>query len=201
VGSLPEACGMSPGAGSDRSHPMRINFVQPQWRRHSCSSVGPLPEVLGLCSRGCAPATLKPGRRYLCSSADALGSGAWDSLAWRLGKGDLVHPARFHSLLPESYPQAPRAIRTFDEALAAVAPKREKARRRCGRATGHRADRRTRCVGVEFDPQLAHRSAYPASSLCWLPSRAMMRVAMRSSMTESGSRSSPRIVRTPTRPA
>ena len=45
------------------------------------------------------------------------------------------------------------------------------------------------------------RSAYPASPSCWWPSWAMMRVAMRSSMTESGSRISPRTVRTPTRPA
>ncbi len=92
------------------------------WSVERVYAGGPLPEVLALRSRGCAPATLKPGRRYLFSTADALGPGAWDSLAWRLGKGDLVRPARFRSLLPESYPQAARAIKTFDEALAAVAP-------------------------------------------------------------------------------
>ena len=45
-------------------------------------------------------------------------------MAWRLGKGDRVRPARFRSLPtgPEFYPQVARAIKSFDEALAAVAP-------------------------------------------------------------------------------
>ena len=83
---------------------------------------GPLPEILTLRSQGCAPVTLKPGRRYLFSTSHPLGPGAWDSVAWRLGKGDRVRAARFRSLLPESYPQEARAIKTFAEALAAVAP-------------------------------------------------------------------------------
>jgi hypothetical protein len=80
--------------------------------------------VLSLRSQGCASVTLKPGDRYLFSTADPLGPGAWNSVAWRLGKGDRVHPARFRSLPagPEFYPQVARAIKSFDEALAAVAP-------------------------------------------------------------------------------
>jgi hypothetical protein len=92
------------------------------WSVERVYAGGPLPEVLWLRSRGCAPVTLEPGRRYLFSTADPLGPGAWDSLAWRLGKGDRVRPARFQSLLPEPYPKEVRAIKTFDEALAAVAP-------------------------------------------------------------------------------
>jgi hypothetical protein len=92
------------------------------WSVERVYAGGPLPEVLTLRSRSCAPVTLKPGRRYLFSTADALGPGVWDSVAWRLGKGDRVHPAPFRSSLPELYPQAARAITTFDEALAAVAP-------------------------------------------------------------------------------
>lgn len=92
------------------------------WSVERVYAGGPLPEVLALRSRSCAPVTLKPGRRYLFSTADAFGPGAWDSVAWRLGKGDRVGPARFLSLLPGSYPQVARAIKTFDEALAAVAP-------------------------------------------------------------------------------
>jgi hypothetical protein len=92
------------------------------WSVERVYAGGPLPEVLALRSRACAPVTLKPGRRYLFSTADPLGSDASDSVAWRLGEGEGVHPALFGGSLPESYPQAARAIKTFDEALAAVAP-------------------------------------------------------------------------------
>ncbi len=92
------------------------------WSVERVYAGGPLPEVLALRSRGCAPVTLKPGRRYLFSTADVLGPGAWDSVAWRLGKGDRVHPAPFRDSLPELYLQEARAIKTFDEALAAVSP-------------------------------------------------------------------------------
>ncbi len=92
------------------------------WSVERVYAGGPLPEVLTLRSRGCAPVTLEPGRRYLFSTANAPGPGAWDLLAWRLGQEDRVKPAPFLSLLPEAYPQEARAIKTFDEALAAVAP-------------------------------------------------------------------------------
>jgi len=92
------------------------------WSVERVYAGGPLPEILTLRSRHCAPVTLKPGRRYLFSTADALGPGTWDSVAWRLGKKDRVKPAPFRSSLPELYPQAARAITTFDEALDAVAP-------------------------------------------------------------------------------
>ena len=92
------------------------------WSVERVYAGGPLPEVLTLRSRSCAPVTLKPGRRYLFSTGDALGPGVWDSVAWRLGKSDRVQPAWFSSSAPELYPQAARDIKTFDEALAAVAP-------------------------------------------------------------------------------
>jgi hypothetical protein len=94
------------------------------WSVERVYAGGPLPEVLSLRSAGCAPVTLKPGQRYLFSTADPLGPGAWDSVAWRLGKSDRVRPARFRSLPAgaEFYPQVARTVKTFDEALAAVAP-------------------------------------------------------------------------------
>ena len=105
-----------PSVGS-MGHDIRII-----WSIERVYAGGPLPEVLTLRSRGCAPVTLKPGRRYLFSTGNALGPGVWDSVAWRLGKGDRVQPAWFSSSVPDLYPQEARAMKTFDEALAAVAP-------------------------------------------------------------------------------
>lgn len=95
------------------------------WSVERVYAGGPLPEILSLRSDGCTPLTLKPGRRYLFSTADPLHPAAFDSVAWRLTKDDGVRLARYRSLpapLTDWYRSEVRAIKTFDEALSAVAP-------------------------------------------------------------------------------
>ena len=81
--------------------------------------------ILSFRSDGCTPLTLKPGRRYLFSTADPLHPAASGSVAWRLTKGDGVRLARFRSLpapLTDWYRPQVLAIKSFARALSAVAP-------------------------------------------------------------------------------
>ncbi len=85
---------------------------------------GPLPEVLTFRSPACIPTTLEPGRRYLFSTSHIGAPSQWDSLAWRVVKGNRVRFAPFDDgyTLKETGSSDLIAIGTFAEALQAVAP-------------------------------------------------------------------------------
>jgi hypothetical protein len=115
-----------------RSHaPGNLRVV---WSVERVYAGGPLPEVLVLRSDACQSVSLPAGQRYLFSSADIVAPGRPGSAAWRLRREGRVRlvPLGNEDLesLPEtatrasldSYEADVRAIRTFEEALEALAP-------------------------------------------------------------------------------
>jgi hypothetical protein len=90
------------------------------WSVERVYAGGPLPEILTVRTTACTGPELIPGVRYLFSTAAISRPDQRDSIAWRLLKEDRVRIAPFGSPV-DNYPDE-LEYRTFQEALAAVAP-------------------------------------------------------------------------------
>jgi hypothetical protein len=98
-----------------------VRDVRMYWSVERVYAGGPVPELLTLRSSGCEELTLKPGKRYLFSTADAATPGSRNSLAWRLSRGGAAKLQPFKILKRDLYTKDVRSLKTFDDALAAVA--------------------------------------------------------------------------------
>ena len=100
-----------------------IDDMRTYWSVEAVYAGGTLPEVLTMRSNGCLPVTLKAGQRYLFSTSAPLTPAWGNSLAWKIKKDGRVRLAAFDGTKPKDfYPESTRSIRSFEEALAAVAP-------------------------------------------------------------------------------
>lgn len=99
------------------------NDMRVYWSVEEIYAGGALPEVLTMRSEGCRPVTLEPGRRYLFSSSAPIAPAWANSLAWKIKTDGSVRLAAFDGTKPKDfYPESTRSIRSFEAALAAVAP-------------------------------------------------------------------------------
>jgi hypothetical protein len=120
--------------GHERLPSQAFGNLRVVWSVERVYAGGPLAEVLVLRSDACQSVSLPAGRRYLFSSADIVAPGRPDSVAWRLRDEGRVRLAPLGNEDLESLPETAtrasrdtykadiRAIRTFDEALEALAP-------------------------------------------------------------------------------
>jgi hypothetical protein len=99
------------------------------WSVERVYAGAPLPEILTMRTGPCGPVTLRPGRRYVFTTADIHDPSISNSMAWLVRGDDRVRARPFRSIDMRFYrgsmPNVRRAMRqmeTIDDVLAAVAP-------------------------------------------------------------------------------